>query len=165
MFQATEYLQTMRRICKFHDECIQCICEQYGDVYKRQEWNHLHRWYTDQTGNTKEPASGLCHGFTGYLAFYGHDPGKYRLWASGSNLRTGGRGCKGSAYPRIHPVSYTHLPDPENDRFRNYRNPMYRSPFWKRQEQPVPKPDSVPSDVPDVQEPVPHSNKVCAAWN
>ena len=30
MFQATEYLQTMRRICKFHDECIQCICEQYG---------------------------------------------------------------------------------------------------------------------------------------
>lgn len=30
MFQATEYLQTMRRINKFHDECIQCICEQYG---------------------------------------------------------------------------------------------------------------------------------------
>ena len=30
MFQATEYLQTMRRISKFHDECIQCICEQHG---------------------------------------------------------------------------------------------------------------------------------------
>ena len=30
MFQATEYLQTMRRISKFHDECIQRICEQHG---------------------------------------------------------------------------------------------------------------------------------------
>ena len=70
--------------------------------------NLLMRFY-DPTGNTKEPASGLCHGFTGYLAFYGNDPGKYRLWASGSNLRTGGRGCKGSAYPRIHQFSATGL--------------------------------------------------------
>ena len=29
MLQASDYLQAMRRITKFHDECIQCICEEY----------------------------------------------------------------------------------------------------------------------------------------
>ena len=29
MYQASDYLQTMRRITKFHDDCVQCICEKY----------------------------------------------------------------------------------------------------------------------------------------